>query len=171
MKIESQPNLKAMKHTLYTLLAAVAILVIPACSNDEKDLPDVDVQVSISGGVQDPENGDIVVKQGTPLVVDGLEVSPRNGKKATLGLTTYYLNGIPQAQTITVPFSAEFNTSDLEPGQYIFQIKSAVYQVDKSAGFILLTYDLVVEPADPDSGDDTPGSSVVTPSERIIAEQ
>ncbi len=144
-----------------------------ACHDDEKDLPEVDFEVAISGGEQSPDDNKIYIKQGTPLVVESVSAISRNDKKTTLGLTTYYLNGIPQMQTVTAPFGAEFDTSVLNPGEYVFQIKTSVYQIDKSAAIALLSYDLVVEaaPEGDDGNDEAPGRSIVRPDNQQLAEQ
>lgn len=154
---------------LYLMLLPLAT-AFTSCDDDGDDLPQVDFEVAISGGTQNADDNKIYIAQGTPLVVESLTAVPTNGKRTTLGLTTYYLNGIPQFQTVTVPFGATFNTEDLEPGEYALQIKTSVYQIDKSAAFALLSYDLVVEPAD-DEPTDTPGRSIVKPDEQQIAEQ
>ncbi|MCM1310590.1 MAG: hypothetical protein NC301_06155 [Bacteroides sp.] len=161
-----------MKKSFIALMLLPLAGLFTSCHDDENDLPEVDFEVAISGGVQNPDDNKIYVEQGTPLVIESITPVSRNGKKTTLGLTTYYLNGIPQMQTVTAPFGAEFDTSVLEPGEYAFQIKTSVYQIDKSAAFALLSYDLVVEA--PESGDDsetTPGRSIVHPDDQQIAEQ
>ena len=159
-----------MKKLLLSLMMLLPLVAgFTSCSDDD-DLPEVDFEVAISGGSQNADDNKIYVAQGTPLVVESITAVPRNGKRTTLGLTTYYINGIPQFQTVTAPFGAEFDTSLLEVGEYAFQIKTSVYQIDKSAAFALLSYELVVEPAD-DEPTDAPGSSVVTPDEQQIAEQ
>lgn len=159
-----------MKKLLLSLMLMPLLAAFTSCSDDSKDLPEVDFEVQISGGVQSPDDNKIYVQQGTPLVFESITAIPRNGKRTTLGLTTYYLNGIPQFQTVTVPFGCTFETSELEVGEYALQIKTSVYQIDKSAAFCLLSYDLVVEPAD-DESTDIPGSSTVTPDQQQIAEQ
>lgn len=159
-----------MKKLFLSLLLLPLMASFSSCSDDSKDLPEVDFEVAITGGTQNSDDNKIYITQGTPLVVESITAIPRNGKRTTLGLTTYFLNGIPQFQTVTVPFGAEFSTSDLEPGEYAFQIKTSVYQIDKSAAFALLSYDLVVEPAD-DEPTDTPGRSIINPDEQEIAEQ
>ena len=158
-----------MKKLFLSLLLLPALAFLPACSDDD-DLPEVNMEVKISGGTQSADDNKIYVEQGTPLVVESVEAVPTNGKKTTLGLTTYYLNGIMQLQTVTVPFAATFDTAELEPGEYVFQIRTTVYQVDKSAAFILLTYNLVVEAAD-DDATDTPGISTIKADDTQIAEQ
>lgn len=160
-----------IKKVLFALLLVPAMGFVASCSSDDKDLPEVDFEVAISGGVQDPNTNKIYVEQGTPLDVESITAISRNGKRTTLGLTTYYINGIPQYQTVTVPFSATFDTSVLEPGEYAFQIKTSVYQIDKSAAFALLSYDLVVTPAADDDQTETPGRSIVKPDEQQLAQQ
>lgn len=163
-----------IKKALLAFLLVPMMGLVNSCSSDEKDLPEVDFEVTISGGVQSPDDNKIYVEQGTPLEIESITPVSLNGKRTTLGLTTYYLNGIPQAQTVTVPFGATFETSSLEPGEYAFQIKTSVYQIDKSAAFALLSYDLVVTPATPDDGTDTQADidhNIVKPTKTQIAEQ
>lgn len=159
-----------MKKFFLSLMLLPLMTAFTSCDDDKDDLPEVDFEVAISGGVQNADDNKIYVTQGTPLIVESITAVPRNGKRTTLGLTTYYLDGIAQFQTVTQPFGAEFDTSILEPGEYAFQIKTSVYQIDKSAAFALLSYDLVVEPAD-DEPSDTPGRSIVKPDEQQVAEQ
>lgn len=159
-----------MKKLFYTLMVLPLLASFSSCSDSDNDLPEVDMQVTISGGVQNEEDNKIYVEQGTPLVVESVTAVPRNGKKTTLGLTTYYINGLPQYQTVTVPFSCTLSTDVLPVGEYSFQIKSAVYQIDKTAAFVLMSYDLVVE----EPAQDTPatyGRSIVTPDTQQVAEQ
>lgn len=159
-----------MKKLLYSLMILPMLATLSACNDNDNDLPEVDMQVTISGGVQNQDDNKIYVEQGTPLVVESVTAVPRNGKKTTLGLTTYYLNGLPQYQTVTVPFSCTLSTAELQPGEYSFQIKSAVYQVDKTAAFVLMSYDLVVEEPTADEPA-TYGRSIVHPDAQQLAEQ
>lgn len=164
-----------MKKLLLSLIAVPMMLLgFTSCSDDDENLPEVTMNVQISGGVQNPDDNKIYVTEGTPLVFESIEAIPTNHKKTTLGLTTYFLQGVPVAQTITVPFGATIETEGLQPGEYTLQIKTEVYQVDKAAAFMLLTYTMVVEADDtPDSGDEeaTPGTSTATPDTQDIAEQ
>lgn len=158
-----------MKKILLALLFLPLFGLLSSCSDDEKDLPEVDMEVTVSGAVEHNTEGVLFIEQGKNLVVNSLKVIPRNGRAATIGLTTYYLDGIPQVQTATEPFGATLSTTELLPGTYTFQIKSAVYQIDKSAAFMLLTYKLVVtEEEQPNAPD---GGAIVTPQTRQIGEQ
>ncbi|MBE6305461.1 MAG: hypothetical protein E7082_06040 [Bacteroidales bacterium] len=127
---------------------------LTACDDDSNDLPDVDIKVVMTGATQDPTDNTLHITQGTPLVIESITAEPRNGKEAVLGLTTYYLNGMPTFQTVLPPFTATLNTSSLIPGSYKLQIRTSVYQVDKSAAVCLLTFNLIVdEPVSDEPGE------------------
>lgn len=156
------------------LLALVALPLVAlgftSCSDDD-DLPEAKIEVKMSGGVQSPDDNKIYIAEGDTLVFESLTAVPTNGKKTTLGLTTYYVQGIPFAQTYTVPFSAYLDTEGMTPGEYVIQIKSEIYQIDKSAAFVLLTYQLVIEEPTTGGGDDTGATFVAVPTHSEIAEQ
>lgn len=159
-----------MKKLFLSLLLLPAVAAFTGCSSDSEDLPDVDMEVTISGGVQDPDDNKIYCGQGTDLVVESVTAIPTNGKKTTVGLTTYYLNGLPQYQTVTQPFGCTLPTDGLAVGEYAFQIKSAVYQVDKTPAIVLMSYDLVIvepSPVAPASA----RSAIAKPDQTQIAEQ
>lgn len=161
-----------MKKLLLSLMLMPLLAAFTACDNDSKDLPEVDFDVEITGVTQNSDDNKLYIKQGTPLVVEGIEAISRNGKRTTLGLTTYYLNGIPQFQTVTIPFGATLDTSELDPGEYAFQIRTSVYQIDKEAAFALLSYTLVVEPKDADeAATHTDAPVQVTPDDQRISRQ
>ncbi len=126
-----------MKKFLLSLIALPMLAMgVTSCSDDNDSLPEVKMEVKISGGVQSETDNKIY------------------------------------AQTITAPFGAEIDTEGMTPGEYTLQIKTEVYQVDKSAAFILLTYTMVVEPDSPsDDPDQTPGESIANPDLQEIAEQ
>lgn len=163
-----------MKKLLLSLIALpMMVLGFTACSDDD-DLPEAKIEVKISGGVQNPDDNKIYIAEGEKLVFESLTAIPTNGKKTTLGFTTYYIQGIPFAQTYTVPFGATLDTEGMNPGEYVVQIKSEIYQVDKSAAFVLISYELVVEPAqseNPDDPDVPSGSYVANPSHSEIGAQ
>ncbi len=163
-----------MKKLLLSLLALPLVAFgFTSCSDDD-DLPEANIEVKISGGVQNPDDNKIYVTEGDVIDFESITAVPTNGKKTTLGFTTYYIQGIPFAQTFTVPFGAKLDTEGMNPGEYIVQIKSELYQVDKAAAFVLISYQLVVEPAQ--GGDDTgsgdaSASYVAVPTHSEIAGQ
>lgn len=160
-----------MKKFLLALIALPMVaLGFTSCSDDD-DLPEAKIEVTMSGGVQNPDDNKIYITEGENLVFESITAVPTNGKKTTLGFTSYYIQGIPFAQTYTVPFSATLETAGMAPGEYVIQIKSEIYQIDKSAAFVLLTYQLVIEPADGTAGQSDASTFVAVPTHSEIAEQ
>lgn len=164
-----------MKKFLLSMIALPLVAFGFASCSDDDDLPEASIEVKISGGVQNPDDNKIYVTEGDILTFESITATPTNGKKTTLGFTTYYIQGIPFAQTFTVPFGAQLDTEGMNPGEYVVQIKSELYQVDKTAAFVLISYQLVVEPADTGGedtgGEDTGATYVATPTHTEIAGQ
>lgn len=163
-----------MKKFILALMALPLMALGFTSCDDDNDLPEAYVDVTISGGYQSPDDGKIYIAAGDTLFFDALTAVPTNGKKTTLGFTTYYLQGIPFAQTYTAPFAAYLDTRALDPGTYVVQIKSELYQIDKSPAFVLLSYQ--VEVTEPEDADDTPapqssGGYSATPIHTEIAAQ
>ena len=156
-----------MKKFLLALMLLPLLGTFSSCSDDSDDLPEVDIKVVISGGTQDPTDNTIHVMQGTPLVIESLTAEPRNGKDAVLGMTTYYINGLPALQTNIPPFTATINTDRLAPGSYILQIRTTIFQVDKSAATCVLGFKLIIDIPD-DEPTDTPGESPAQPTELTL---
>lgn len=149
-----------MKKLLLALLTLPLLAGFASCSDDDKDLPQVDFEVTVSGGEQNPDDSKIYVKQGTVFEIESIKPIATNNKNTALGRTVYYLNGIPMFWTITAPFGAKINTADMALGEYSLQIETTVYQESKTMAFAVLSYTLVVEAADA-GGTETPGTSVL----------
>lgn len=167
-----------MKKLLLSLIALPLVAFGFFSCSDDDDLPEANIEVKISGGVQNPDDNKIYVTEGDVLTFESITATPTNGKKTTLGFTTYYIQGIPFAQTFTAPFGAQLDTEGMTPGEYVLQIKSELYQVDKTAAFVLISYQLVIEAADSGSSDsddsdseDSGSTYVARPTHTEIAGQ
>ena len=107
-----------MKKLYYFLFMLPLLALMAACSDDDKDLPKVDISIQYSGAVEQSD-GAIAVAQGQTFTVDAITVSPAPGtKKAMLGNTTYSIDGVPFYTTGISPFSCEIGTSDLAVGDH-----------------------------------------------------
>ena len=169
-------NKSVISSTILLISLIATICVAGGCSNDDDDLPQVSVKVVMSGCEQNSDDNRLYITQGKALTVDSVLVSPTNGKNTALGLTTFLLNGIPQFQTAVAPYRSVISTTELPEGEYLFQIKSAVYQVDKSAAFMLISYRMYVTApvVNPDSlgGDiDGIGPAIVNPDDMQLSAQ
>ncbi|MCI9284662.1 MAG: hypothetical protein HFJ91_02420 [Muribaculaceae bacterium] len=154
-----------MKKLFFYLLALpLMALAFTSCDDDDKDLPNVTLSIQYSGATE--EDGTLFVEQGQTLKIDALEAVPAEGtKKATLGQTIYYWDGLPVYSTIVVPFATEINTTGMELGEHSLGVRSTVYQVDKEVGFALATFKVMV--VAPEENPDEPGSGTITPEVRI----
>lgn len=154
-----------MKKLFYLLLLPLLAVMVTACDDDDKDLPNVTLSIEYSGATE--QDGVLTVEQGQILNIDALVVTPAEGtKQATLGQTIYYIDGIPFYSTVVVPFATEINTTGMEIGMHTLGVRSTVYQVDKEIGFALAEFKFqVIEPTGSDAPED--GSGTITPEVRV----
>ena len=153
-----------MKRFLYLLLALPLLAFVASCSDDDKDLPQVSISVDYSGAVED--DGVLVVTQGQPFTIDAINVKSLNGKKTTLGNTTYYLDGEPFYATGVAPFGCEIDTETIPVGDHVLSFYTQVFQVDKEVGFSLYGLKIKVVAAEENPGE---GGGTVTPDVRTSA--
>lgn len=131
---------------LYYLLLALPLAFFASCDNDD-DLPEVDMSVEMSGGMI--SDGVIYMVQGDTLSVESVSVKSLTDKPATAGATTYFWDYRPAATVIAAPYTMEFDTALTPVGNHLLQIQTGVYQVDKTAAFVVLSYKVkVVESAE-----------------------
>jgi len=134
-------------HTLLLGAMAVAVCVGFTSCDDDDDMPDVTLGITIEGGVFD-DDGDIYVVQGDRLNV--LSVNVQNNvpnQAAALANVSYYLDYILIGTTNTPPFSCTgLTASDTPVGDYDLDITCNVLAVDKEVAVALLDYDIEVVP-------------------------
>lgn len=136
-----------MKKLLYLIALAVAIpFALTSCSDDGKDLPDVDFSINIAGGVMDQNSGTIYAVQGDTLKIESLTVTNvETDKPAALTGAEYYwdynfLGGSPFA-----PFSFKIYISDeTSLGDHVLSIRTGVLAVDKEPAVGIVSYPVVV---------------------------
>lgn len=137
-----------MERLKFLALALVAALplIFTSCSNDD-DLPEVNLSVAFSGATE--KNGTLYVVEGDDLVIDGITVTPVSGtKKATLGAAAYYWDYQPLGTSMVEPFGMSIHTDRLPAGDYLLQINTTVFQVDKAVGIAYMSFPVRVVAAD-----------------------
>ena len=157
-----------MKKILYALLLALPF-ALSSCSNDD-ELPEVNISVDYSGATE--VDGVYYVVEGEKLNIDAIKVTPKSGyKAATRGATSYYWNYQFLGTTIVEPFGITVDTEGMEPGDYIMQIRSTVYQVDRAAGiaYIVLPVKIVDDDHDIPGNGDEPEEGTINPDSDIRA--
>ncbi len=125
---------------LLLLSFALPLLLLSACDDDGKDLPDVDFVVDVAGGVY--HDGALYVVAGETLTVNSIEVvNKEQGKNAMISYADYFLDYVKVAQSVVPPFGVDIYVSpDTPVGRHILEIYAPVYATDKSPAFSLLSY-------------------------------
>lgn len=144
-----------MKKILYMLMAALPFLGMSACSDDDKDLPDVDINIEYAGAKK--INGTIYAVAGQNFEIQSVSCTAlRQGKKAAITAVTYGMDGWVLGATNLSPFSITIDTSDLTPGKHVMSMSMIIAEVDCEIATGYLAFDLVVVPTEADLPETTP---------------
>ncbi len=146
-----------MKRFLYLFVCALPLFFVAAC-DDERDLPNVDFTMNISGG--EFVNGQIYVVTDTTLVVESVGVvNNEQGKKAIITDASYFWNSRFIGRSVIAPYGINIDIpSNMPVGKYRLQVNAPIYAVDKSPayGCVLYTVNVVA------SADDIPTGGVAS---------
>lgn len=145
-----------MKKIFYFLLAVLPLCFMASC-DDDNNLPDVDVSITIDGGVR--VDGMIYVVQGDTLSVESINVINREqGKNAVITSATYSWDYLYAGISPVAPFGASFATDNMQLGKHLLQIECPLFAVDKSPANLYMAYkvDIVA------SADDIPQGEAST---------
>lgn len=123
-----------MKKLIY-LLFLLPLAIFSSCNNDD-DLPNVDLKLTLSGVAQNPSNSQFVIEQGQPATIDGLTaVNSSSNKPASVVNIRYFIDGVMLFGTEEAPFSGVIPTEYLSAGVHYINIDATILQVDKSIAF------------------------------------
>lgn len=135
-----------MKKWFYLMLLAVlpVMAVSFAACDDDDDLPDVDISLSVDKGTV--VDGTIYVVQGDTLQIASINVVNNEANKAAaITNVNYYWDGIYYAPAVFQPFGMTFVTNDSTPvGSHDIGISCTVLAVDKSIATAALNYPVIV---------------------------
>lgn len=156
-----------MKHILYFLIAALPLVAVTACNDDDDDLPDVSFTVDFSGASRVGDT--IYVAQGDTLSIDAVRVTNNESSKpAIITYVAYFWDYLRVGATADAAdnFAFDIYIDPATPtGRHLLELYAPVYAVDKSPAFALLAYDVKVVA----SADDIPsgGTSTLTATPRL----
>ena len=147
---------------IFSLLAMALSMSFAMTSCDDNDLPDVDINITVS-------NAEIVdhqmyVVRGDILRIESITVTNNEpDKPAAITSASYYWDGVFQGEAYQAPFA--FNIATFKPvdgklgtplGAHRLQIYAPVVALDKDLAFALMTYTVnVVESVDDIPADGT----------------
>lgn len=135
-----------MKKIIYLALALVALpFALTSCSDDD-DLPNVDYNIAISGGVMNQTDNTIYVVRGDTLVIDALTVTNLDSNKAAaITGADYYWDYTWLGASTLPPYGFSIKVTDATPlGNHLLQIKTGVVAVDKEPAIGIVAYDVKV---------------------------
>lgn len=145
-----------IKKLVFALALALPALAFTSC-NDDKDLPNVDFDVAVSGGTV--VDGKIYTVAGNTLTIDGIKVINNENKNAIITYANYYWDYRFIGQNVVEPFGMEiYISNETAPGEHLLEIYTPVYATDKEPAFAVLAYPVeVLESEDqlPDNGTST----------------
>lgn len=152
-----------MKKFAYLLALALPMIAFTSCHDDDKDLPNVDYNITISGA--EFSDGQIYVAQGDTLKIDAVTVvNNEQGKAASIPYANYYWDGYFIGQSVVAPYAFEIEITDKVPvGLHALEITSPVYAVDKAVAFGVIRYKVNVVEAEEDMPEGGTVSHRVTP--------
>jgi hypothetical protein len=133
-----------MKKLLYLLVMALPLAFVSTSCNDDDDLPNVELNVSFSGG-QFVE-GTLFVVQGDTISIDSITITNlEKNKAAAITSATYYWDAVCLGTSIVHPFKFQIVTSESTPiGEHLLQIETPILAVDKSAAIGVVNYNVQV---------------------------
>lgn len=155
-----------MKKVIYLLFALP--LFLASCHDDNK-LPDVSLDVTMSGQTDITDKGVVVIPQGTPLVIEGISIAESSvlKKDVALGGATYFWDYQLLNTNIVQPFGINIDTSSAPIGNHLLQIEIPVLAVGYSPATAYIAYKVsIVEPEEtPENPDEpsTPETVTITP--------
>lgn len=138
------------------LLLLLPMIGLTGCKDDDKDLPQVKINVDMQDVVVD--NDVVYIVKGDEFKINSITCTSLNGQASALGVVCYYWNGVLNNVSNIEPYAITYDTNEMTPGNYLFQIKTNVFQVDKSLATAWITYKVkIVEDASEIPGATTPG--------------
>lgn len=134
-----------MKKLLFSLLAALPLFMLGACSDDnDNSLPDVDFNITMQGATN--VDGTIYIVQGQALTIESITVvNNEPGKEAMISGANFYWDGYFLGYAVEPPYAFVIQTSeDTRPGKHVLEITAPVLAVDKELANALIRYNVVV---------------------------
>lgn len=130
-------------------LCTLALISFTSCSNDD-DLPDVSFDIEFDDAVI--KDGILYVHQNSTFEIESVKVINNDPEKAvTLTGVSYYWDYEFLGANGVKPYGFEVTVGPKVPtGEHFLEMYTEVLAVDKSPAQALITYRVVVLPADED---------------------
>ncbi len=151
-----------MKKLLYALFL-LPLFALTSCNNDD-DFPEVDITVNMQQATH--ADGVVYIVKGEPFQINSLTVKSLTGENAALGEVGYYWNNILVGVNAIAPYTLAFDTNTMPTGKNQLQIRTNIFQVDKTITAAWLTYNIIVVPSKEDLPADAPELGIIEQTTR-----
>lgn len=151
-----------MKKFMLLLLGLPMLFAATSC-DDDKDLPNVDITVDITGAAT--KDGVTYAVKGDTIVINNINITnlEENKPAAITGPVYYYWDGVYMAGGAIWAFPVGLTTDQLPLGENLLEIRMGVIADDKSPAFAVITAPVVlVATADdlPEGADPSQGTTI-----------
>lgn len=148
---------------LFYLLFLLPLAFLGSCNNDD-DVPQVDLTLTLDGVTQNPDNEQFYIVNGTEASVQSLVAESLTDKAAVCTNCVFYIDGLQITDTFIEPFASDIPTAILSPGLHYLQARTTILQVDKSiaVGYISIPIQVVASADDLPAGLPALGTYSVT---------
>lgn len=148
-----------MKKFLYLILFALPF-VLSSCSDDDKNLPDVNITLEFDEALN--VDGVVYAVQGNPFEITGVKVVNNEADKAAfITSAAYYWDGYYLGTSFVDPYGFKFELPEnVSLGKHSLVMECPVAAVDKTLATAVVAYDVMVV----ESFDDIPniGAETIT---------
>lgn len=153
-----------MKKLLFLLMAIPLFAAsMVSCSDDDKDVVDVNIGFSYSGATD--ISGTLYTVQGDTLAIDSVFCNPAQGAKpAMITNVAYKLDGRPLGINPVPPFSVSILTESLPAGSHVLSLTMTVLQEGKSVNTAWMPIKIAVVQDETDIPSSANPSAIGTPS-------
>lgn len=152
-----------MKKVLSLLLLALPMAFAFTSCDDDDDLPNVTMSITVENAVQ--QDGIIYVVQGDTLVIEGITVTNNEKGNAAITAATYYWDYYRLGTNIVAPYGYAIVTTRTEDniegtplGNHLLEIQCPLLAEDKAVATALMVYKVCVV----ESADDIPATGTTT---------
>lgn len=126
---------------LFYLFLLLPLFGLIAC-DDDNDLPQVDLTLTLSGVTLDNES--FYTVSGNEITIEGISTTPLNGKPSSVQNVIFYFDGVPLVGDPGQPFMGTFSTEGISAGTHSVDATGYVLQEGSPISNFAASFDLVI---------------------------
>lgn len=139
-----------MKKLALSLLVLPMMAFIASCSDDDNELPQVDINFSYENAVV--SSNEVYVVQPDTFVIESINVTATrpNHVATCVGPVNYWLDGHALGSTFVAPFGISIPTESLSLGRHTLTVNMGIAEEGSSLGTAVsaITFNVVADASD-----------------------